>query len=850
MNLTTEIVNELYEELAPSQEVFAVYPGRFQPPGPHHYKTYEWLVHKFGRDHVFIATSNVVSLPNSPLSFAEKRAVWMKQGVSGDKVVLVKNPYQCSEILDNLPDGAVVVFGYGKKDADRFSVGTKKDGSPSYLQMYEPNKHKLEDFLLHSYLIVLPHFSVKLNGKELSGTEIRQVLAHDHSRETFTKIFGWYDEKLSAMLYAKFQPPEKKELAEGGHLFGSDPIEQKNLEPTAEAYFAELRRLFPRKADVFTYNQQNLLGSAFKKDTPSGDIDVAFAATEFYKGNITDWNLSPAVVKAKTEELLKRAINYKKAVKAGDKKAIEYHMFLKQQEATNILISMYINAHSELITTKPEEAKPTMIMTAVPQFGSDGNPVLRPPDGLPLMAQVDINIGNLDWLRFSSFSADYRRNVANMSAELKSVYGDFDKLPYKSEIKGAHRTQLILSMFEYLGLSFSHQEGVKDKATGKVLAFNADDAVKILNDRLKLNGALTREIIDNYHLLHKFLREKLPEATYKAIIDIFLKQRLESQRLDIPADLVDYWKQNKERLGLTGKFNPNVQNLAESGVAGGSRISKENVQQTIEDYMAKVIKPKFGDIPYKIAGSYNLGTKSDHGDIDLILNFGNPDREKVKAELSTYLSSLPDDVVVPFTSAKYRGKKLHKSGELISVLYPIVGQKGQHVQIDNILATSGEEHAFKFEFLKLPAENQGLILGLVKTALLDNAKLLQSVVKLYGALEQNQEYEYNLSSEGVTLRLITYDPKLLHQGTYKETDRKMVKKSTNWGEIEKILPQYDLNTNFDELLKQIKTKASDRAKRRIIGVFKSMITVKSGEEGTPKGENKEIARKKVDYLLA
>ena len=67
MNLTHEIVNELYEEMVPQQEVFAVYPGRFQPPGPHHYKTYEWLAQKFGKDHVFIATSNVVSLPNSPL---------------------------------------------------------------------------------------------------------------------------------------------------------------------------------------------------------------------------------------------------------------------------------------------------------------------------------------------------------------------------------------------------------------------------------------------------------------------------------------------------------------------------------------------------------------------------------------------------------------------------------------------------------------------------------------------------------------------------------------------------------------------------------------------------------------
>ena len=114
----------------------------------------------------------------------------------------------------------------------------------------------------------------------------------------------------------------------------------------------------------------------------------------------------------------------------------------------------------------------------------------------------------------------------------------------------------------------------------------------------------------------------------------------------------------------------------------------------------------------------------------------------------------------------------------------------------------------------------------------------------------SQEYEYNLSSDGITLRLISYDPAKLEKGTYSEIARGNVWKSTDWSEIEKILPQYNLSVSFDDLLNQIRTKASSRAKKRIAGVFKSMITVKSGEQGTPKGDNKETARKKVDSILS
>lgn len=846
---TEELIEAVYAEMI-SKRVVAIYPGRFQPPGPHHFETYKWLTNKFGKDNVYISTTDVVN-EKSPLNFIEKKQVWMKYGVPSDKIVQVKNPYVSAEILDMLEDGTSVVIGLGTKDASRITFGKKKDGSPTFLQDFDKNRNNLQDFLQHAYVLKLPHVSTKIDGKEMSGTEIRNLISSDPSPEMFKKIFGWYDPKIHELLVKKFKTSAVNEnlLLEGGHLFGADPIEQQYIKSTTLKYFDELKRLFPKKSSVFTYNAENLLGSAFKKDSSSGDVDIAFDVKQFYAGEISDWNLDPKVVESKVKELLSRAINYKKAVKSGDRKAIDYYLLLKQQEAINILISEYINTHSEIIVTMPKKAKAAMIMTSIPQFDSRGQIVKDPTTGNELLAQIDLNIGNMDWLKFSSYSADYRRNMANLSDELKSVYGSFDKLKHKSDIKGAHRTQLLLSMFEFLGYSFSHQEGVKDKVTGQILATNSTDALKVLNQAFNLNGKLTREIVDNYHLLHKFIKENLSEKDYNAIIDIYLKQRLESQRLDIPSDLVDYWKANKDRLGLTGKFNQNMQPLDESGVAGGHRIAKLDVVNTVEDYLDRVVKPKFGDLPYKIAGSFNLGTKNDHGDVDLLLKFDSKTKEEAKLNLEKYLKSLPDDIIIPFVSEKYKGRKLYKSGEIISILYPIKGKPGEAVQIDNIISIDEQEQTFKFEFLKLPAENQGLILGLVKTALIDNQELVAKIKSQYGNITDSQEYEYNLSSDGLTLRLITYDPEKLKVGTYSEIKRDVVTKTSNWSEIEKILPHYNLNVSFDDLLKQIQAKASPRAKRRIAGVFKSMITAKSGEEGTPKGDNKEIARKKVDSIL-
>ena len=59
-------------EVIGAQRIVAIYGGRFQPAGSHHIKTYQYLVNKFGRNNVFIATSDVTG-DKSPFTFAEKK---------------------------------------------------------------------------------------------------------------------------------------------------------------------------------------------------------------------------------------------------------------------------------------------------------------------------------------------------------------------------------------------------------------------------------------------------------------------------------------------------------------------------------------------------------------------------------------------------------------------------------------------------------------------------------------------------------------------------------------------------------------------------------------------------------
>ena len=284
-----------------------------------------------------------------------------------------------------------------------------------------------------------------------------------------------------------------------------------------------------------------------------------------------------------------------------------------------------------------------------------------------------------------------------------------------------------------------------------------------------------------------------------------------------------------------------------SGVAGGNRILKQDVQATFNKYVDEVLKHIPGFKKASLSGSVKTGSKADFGDLDIITWFEGEDKREVKQRIIDAISKLPNNVIVPFKSEKYAGKRYHNSGELISVLFPIVGKSDEFIQVDNIIALTEEESNFKGSFLDMPAEKQGLLLGLTKVILLEENP--EDVFRRMGIsglpkLKRGEEYEFNLSSVKLSLRKVKLE-------NFKEVAREEVWSTSNWGTIKILFKGFNIDGSFEDLLDDIARKLTNpRSRNRVAGIFKSMVSVKSGEVGTPKGAGKEAALEKVAQTLS
>ena len=836
-------------------KIIALYPGRFQPFGKHHAATFMWLQNKFGKENSYIVTSDKVEPGKSPFNFNEKKAINELYGIDPSHIIKVKNPYNPVELYGQFdPETTSAVVLVGEKDMGedpRFKIGPKKDGSPSFFQSYKGNEDNLQSLSKHGYLIAAPHVSLKVPGYgEMSGTEIRNVLGdtsktREEKKELFQEIFGWYSDKMANYIFDKLenkmteafskdwwldkllqedcwdgykqvgmkkkgkkQVPNCVPINEGGNVFGTtSPIAKADIEPTLEVFVDRLAKLFPAKAA--TFKQFEKLGSVGKKEL-SGDIDLAYDVKNFFPDGITPdlkgWGLDETKYKELVAGFTKRAKN------ASPEKI--------NLRAIIALIEEKIDNAYDDIEVDSKGSGSGALFCSIQQYDANKKP-------LPKYVQADINIGNLDWLTFSYYSNTYAGNV-----------------------KGLHRTQLMLSLFANKNYTFSHGTGVVNKETGEKVASNSQEAIALLNQIYGFN--LDRDILNDYFKLEEYLKANLSTEEYNAIIDRYLKI-LDSTRADIPDNLQDYWIANQARLGLKGKFLPadskliQYQTLNESGSAGGGRINRSFVEKTKDEYIKKVLSKFPGFKAARISGSYNTSSKEDFGDIDLIVMIEGDDKKKIKQELAAFLSSLPDDVIVPFKSEKYKGKKTLSSGELVTILYPIAGATDEYIQIDNIIAISEEESNFKQAFLDYPAEIQGLLLGLSKAILLEEDP--QEIFKRLGInnvpeLGPDEEYEFNLSSVALTLRIVKLSSE------FKELERKEVWKTTQWNTIKQLFSNFNIDGTFEDLLYDIVRKVKNpRSRNRIKGIFKSMISIKSGEVGTPKGINKQRALDKVADVL-
>ena len=182
-------------------DTVVIYPGRFHPFHKGHKSVYDTLVKRFGKDRVYIATSNKIDPPKSPFTFDEKRAMMALTGVDPSRVVQTKNPYQATEITDNFdPQNTTALFAVSDKDMaedPRFSFKPKKDGSPSY---YQPAQKDMRPMSEHGYIITVPTLQFNVLGKPMrSASEFRANFAvadSETQKAMITDLFGRYDPKI------------------------------------------------------------------------------------------------------------------------------------------------------------------------------------------------------------------------------------------------------------------------------------------------------------------------------------------------------------------------------------------------------------------------------------------------------------------------------------------------------------------------------------------------------------------------------------------------------------------------------------------------------------------------------
>lgn len=307
----------------------------------------------------------------------------------------------------------------------------------------------------------------------------------------------------------------KNVLIEGGNVFGgTSPIKKDDIDPTLNMFINELSRMFPKKAQSFRTFEK--LGSAGKKPI-SGDIDLAYDIKYLMpegKPDLTGWGID--------------AYEFSQAVEKIQKRARTATVPQSQLRAMIEFIGESINQDTDKIQTDLKQSSAGALFCKAIQYDTEG-------EDLDKTVQIDINIGDPEWLRFSYHSATYKGNV-----------------------KGLHRTQLLVALFAHKDRIFKHAQGVINKETREVEAKSPKETLDLIN---RLYGVkLDQSTLDDYFKLMEYLKKNLADDDLYGIYDRYLKI-LDSTRADIPEDLQQYWIDNKQRLDLKGKFLPDESKL-------------------------------------------------------------------------------------------------------------------------------------------------------------------------------------------------------------------------------------------------------------------------------------------------
>jgi len=269
-------------------------------------------------------------------------------------------------------------------------------------------------------------------------------------------------------------------IMEGGNKAKSDPIPKEFIKSTLKEFSKQFKKAVP--GIKFNYST---LGSAGHKPL-SGDLDLSLDISEFLNPDNT----------LKKNSLFDRKefeVRYEK-LKSRSKTSKENKLRVKTL-CQLLYEKLDRSGMSDYLVDSDSAKVENTIFFKYPQVNEKGIKQ-------ETTVQIDLNIGNKEWLNFAYYSSP-------------DIYSDEFKAKYGS-LKGLHRTQLLVALFNAADLIFDHTSGIKDKTTKEIIGKNPEEALKILNSRYKnLNLKITD--VDNYASLMNRIRNLSPSEEEKVI---------------------------------------------------------------------------------------------------------------------------------------------------------------------------------------------------------------------------------------------------------------------------------------------------------------------------------------------
>jgi len=277
-------------------------------------------------------------------------------------------------------------------------------------------------------------------------------------------------------------------ISEGGNVFKNTEFDTQNISlnniaPTIKKLVEDLGKIFPNKKSSFSLlnDKSNWLGSTGRKPQ-SGDVDIAYSSEHFFKNGKADtegWGIS-------LEEYNTLYEKYKKSSRTATDDQIQLRSLIQ-------LIVNKINSSGTDLYASDKASGAGSLHLSYPQYDSSGKK-------LEFRSQIDLDIGDMDWLKF------------RFNSELPED---------NPQIKGLHRGQLMLAMFAATGYTFKSGKGFIRKETGEIIADKPQNALEIFNQEYKPKQPLTLDIINNYNKLMDYIKNNLKPEDKNKTLDMF-----------------------------------------------------------------------------------------------------------------------------------------------------------------------------------------------------------------------------------------------------------------------------------------------------------------------------------------